>query len=497
MGLAAVWGGGVGGCPPHKRLVEVAAAIAARPAQSLPRRMGGVNELTGAYRLFSKGSFEPDAVLRPHALATLESLADEPLVLVVQDTTVLDYTTHPGKRGLGRIGDGNGRGLLQHGALAVTPRGLAVAGEEWIESRGRVRGVLDLKVHPRVEPPQGETRKGRQSRWSEPDVWGDAATAVAGLVESLEPGSRPGKLVHVGDRHADVWRFLDKAVGLGHGFVVRAMHLGRYADEGRERGLLETLEAQEEGGVARVEVRPQHKKRKKRGKRVAVREGREAKLELRWARVTLPPPVNDRRSRGREAVEAWAVLAQEKDPPPGEEAIRWVLLSSERVEDADAARRVLGLYRCRWCIEEWHRCLKEGCGIEKARLRDAQGIARLAAVLGPVAARLLALREAARDVWERRSDPGVDGGDAGEPPGPRGWREAAGPHVLRVVAKLAKRDPATLGADEFWLTIAQRGGYLARKNDPPPGWGAIWHGWREITLLAQGLALAEGGAEDV
>ena len=251
LGSDAVWGGGVGGCPPHKRLVEVAAAIAAKPAASLPRRMGGWGDLNAGYRLLSNQAVEPDAVLRPHALATLEALAGEPLVLSIQDTMVLDYTTHPGKVGLGRIGDGNGRGLLQHAALAVVPRGLPVAGEKRVASRGRVRGVLDLNLHPRVEPPQGETRKGRQSRWSEPDVWADAATAVSELMESvgsLPPESRPGKLVHVGDRHADVWRFLDKAVELGHGFVVRAMHPGRYADEGRERKLLETLEAQAVGG---------------------------------------------------------------------------------------------------------------------------------------------------------------------------------------------------------------------------------------------------------
>ena len=237
--------------------------------------------------------------------------------------------------------------------------------------------------------------------------------------------------------------------------------------------------------MARVEVRPQYKRRKKRGKRLAVRKKREVKLSLRWAEVTPPTgtPAGERSpvagpGTGAGVMVGWAVLAREECPPEGEEALRWVILSSEPVGDADAARRVLGLYRCRWCIEEWHRCLKEGCGIEKARLKDAQGIARLAAVVGPVGARLMYLRDVARDVRAGHKPPS--------------WREVVPPHVLRVVAKLAERDPGTLEADVFWLTIARRGGYLARKGDPPPGWGAIWHGWREVTLLAQGLALAEG-----
>ena len=39
---------------------------------------------------------------------------DQPIPLILHDTTELDYTYHRALGGTGRIGDGGGRGFLQH-----------------------------------------------------------------------------------------------------------------------------------------------------------------------------------------------------------------------------------------------------------------------------------------------------------------------------------------------------------------------------------------------
>ena len=49
--------------------------------------------------------------------------------------------------------------------------------------------------------------------------------------------------------------------------------------------------------------------------------------------------------------------------------------------------------------------------------------------------------------------------------------------VIQVVLHLDKRPKATLTAKDLWHTIARFGGYLDRKNDPPPGWQTLWKGW--------------------
>jgi hypothetical protein len=37
--------------------------------------------------------------------------------------------------------------------------------------------------------------------------------------------------------------------------------------------------------------------------------------------------------------------------------------------------------------------------------------------------------------------------------------------------------------------VAKLGGYIARKNDPPPGHQILWHGHTKLELMAAGFAL--------
>jgi len=43
---------------------------------------------------------------------------------------------------------------------------------------------------------------------------------------------------------------------------------------------------------------------------------------------------------------------------------------------------------------------------------------------------------------------------------------------------------------EAILWVAQLGGYLARRNDPPPGPMALWRGWKRLFDLTDGWNLA-------
>lgn len=124
------------------------------------------------------------------------------MVLCVQDTTELDFTGRDAE-GLAEIGNGGGRGMLQHAGLAVT-------------EDGRLLGPLQCFWRNRVKVPEGETRKQRRGRWTVSDSWAQVATGI-GPVDGT-------RLLHVGDRLADVFGFTQTCSRLGHGWVVRAQH---------------------------------------------------------------------------------------------------------------------------------------------------------------------------------------------------------------------------------------------------------------------------------
>jgi hypothetical protein len=442
-----------------QRLVQVVAAIRASPQASLPKQCQGGAELAGAYRLLSNARVDPKAMQMPHRQRTAERCRDQATVLIVQDTTELDFSQRAARqsiRGVGPLGatDSGGAGLIQHAALAI-------------DITGQTRGVAHQCWHCQQRSTPGETRTQRRERWTEADNWADAAHAVA----TLDFGS--ARLIHVGDRHSDVFDFLQTTGRLGHGYVVRAMH-NRYIDDGESR-LLEKLAEQPVAGTQRFDVPARS------GPPRSKRQARQATLALRHCPLQLRPPKNDPRFVDAQPLAAWGVQLQEIDASADVEPIAWTLLTSEPVDTVADAWHIVELYRKRWVIEEWHRALKEGCRLEASRLDDARDVMRLAAILGPVAANLLEMRDLA-DRKPQADDPAV--------------LQAVMPRLIsHVAARLAKIDPAHMTPRQFWRLIARKGGHLGRKNDPRPGWKAIWDGWQQVNLMAQGLALAEGAAD--
>jgi len=371
-----------------------------------------------------------------------------PVVLCVQDTTDLDYTNRSAVRGLGKIGDGGGRGFRQHTGLGVN-------------ESGEVLGILEQKWFLPVEPPADETRRQRQARWSEPDVWAD-------LAEDIGPWPPQSRLIHVGDRHSDVFRFLCTCRQVKHGFVVRAMH-DRYLLDGER--LWQRLGQQPARFVQTVKIRAQ----RTRGNQLK-RSARTAQVTIRYAPVLLPPPRNDPRTAEEHPIRAWAIYALEQDPAGAEDPLEWMLLTSEPVDDDAGARRCLQWYGCRWIIEEWHRALKEGCRLEHSQLDDVRDLQRLAALLGVIAVRMLQLRDLAD-----ADHPQADNPAALQRTAPRLW--------IEVVSRLANRAWEDLTPREFLLAIARRGGFLGRKHDGRPGWKVIWRGWYDVQRMVEGLEL--------
>jgi len=131
------------------RLIALASILAQRPEVSLPAACDDPAMRKGTYRFFENDAIEPAAILASHADATWERVAALPLVLAVQDTTELDFSTHPATTGLGPLRVPSNQGLLVHSTLAVTPEGLPLgllAQEVWarpavpLEERGRKKG---------------------------------------------------------------------------------------------------------------------------------------------------------------------------------------------------------------------------------------------------------------------------------------------------------------------------------------------------------------------
>jgi hypothetical protein len=429
--------------------------MAAAPDHSVPDQHKTWGDIKAAYRFLNHPKVTPERIQAIHRQQVRHLCSAYAVVLAIEDGSELDYTGHPSVEGLGFVGDGIGRGLLQHSTLAVT-------------TDGHLLGILHQIWWKRARTPEGEKRRQRQARAKESDLWGDSIRAIG----AIGPGTR---LIHVTDRGGDCYATMHAAYAAGQGFLIRAKH-DRYVNDSTEH-LWGFMKRQPVMGTRSVHIAARPAKRK-----VPAQPARVARLAIRYARIQVPPPRND--PRFTERLWAWAVYVVELDPPPGVESVEWMLLTSEPVENIDQANTRVDWYTGRWLIEEWHKAEKTGCRLEASQLKNADALERLAALTAVVAVRLIQLRElaqAATDTVEAAGDSLRNQPAALQNLVPLDW--------ILVVSHLAKCRPESLTPRLFWLTLARRGGFIGRRSDGLPGWQTIWKGWAEVMTMVQGVEI--------
>jgi hypothetical protein len=199
-----------------------------------------------------------------------------------------------------------------------------------------------------------------------------------------------------------------------------------------------------------------------RGRRQA-RESRQAEVEVRSARVRLRPPT--RRGQQLPEVSVQAVLVREIAPPPGEEPVEWLLLTSLPVDSAEQARQVIQYYCTRWMIEIFFRTLKQGCRVEERRFEHIDRLLPCVAVFLIVAWRTLYVCRLSRSM------PAVSCEAVFEP---SEWKA-----VYRVVRRESPpSQPPPLA--EMVRLVAQLGGYINRPRKDPPGPQTVWIGLQRM-----------------
>ena len=166
----------------------------------------------------------------------------------------------------------------------------------------------------------------------------------------------------------------------------------------------------------------------------------------------------------------------EAKPPKDEKAIKWILLSSLRVNSFEDSCRVIDLYKCRWIIEEYHKCIKTGCGVEKKQFKQEFRIENFLGVANVVAVRLLQLRSHARNTPKTPAKKIID------------------PLKVDILLKYKKMPKEDVSVYEYYRLVASLGGFLGRKSDGEPGWQTLWFGEVKLTMLVEGARMAlEGG----
>jgi hypothetical protein len=437
-----------------KRLVEVADRMVRHPGGTLPKKMGTPADLKALYRLVSCDAVTHRAVLETHRRRTLARMREcDGVVLLVHDTTQLDYTGKHSLENLGQIAKGFHRGYLAHNTLALKA------------DTGEVMGLAGQILHVRPHVPKKEPRVRRKERHNrETRLWKRGSEAV---------GPPPaGRLwVDVCDRGGDLFEYLDHKHAQGGWYVVRSKHdrvVWVDGDRGRAVKLHEHAAALPRLGNWSVSVKAN-----------TGQVAREAEVSVACGKVTLPVPRPACGEHGQQPLDVWVVHVREVDPPPGVQPLQWVLLTNVPAHSFTEARQRSQWYARRPVVEEFHKGQKTGCGIELPQFTKEARLEPVIALLSVVAVFLLTLRDTARNS-ESAQKPATD---------------LVPPECVRVLNAWRWQDRNRFTTvKEFLFAVARLGGHLNRTSDGDPGWLTLWRGWQDLMVMVRGVqALRRSG----
>ena len=434
-----------------RRLVAAAAKIACHPEKPFTQLFDW-NELRGFYRLCDQPQATLAAVMAPHRQQTWQRMGRQRLVLILHDTTELDFSSHRKLRGAGQIGNEHGKGFLQHNSLAVVPKPRQVLG----------LAFQQLKV--RQPAPEGESTYQRKRRRRESDLWLDGFRGAGRPPEGC-------RWVDVCDRGSDDYEAMRVARGLGHDFLIRA-NQNRLAfvtpEQDRQEHVLDYARTLPSRGSDRVDIPGR-----------GGRPPRSATVSLAAAPIWVPAPAGTAQRRSQPVLAAWVIRIWETQPPADvKEPLEWILLCSVPTDTLEELKERRDWYCCRWLVEVFHDIEKNGCSEEDRRFETAERMETCLAVLAVVAVRVFQLRTALDHQPNEPAD------------------QVATETEQRLLRTFLKQDKESLTVREFVRGVARLGGFLGRKCDGEPGVRALWRGYQRLQDIALGSHLHSSATTD-
>jgi hypothetical protein len=436
-----------------RRLVRLVDGMARHPGGTLPDKFPVPADLRAFYRLMNCDRVHHEVLIQAHAEATRQALADAPpgVVLVLHDATELDFTSKTSLDGqLGQIGQGTHRGYICHNSLAVR----LVPNEAGDAMIPETVGLLSQILHHRPRVAKDETAKQSRERSNrESRLW------VRG-VQACGPVPPGVACIDVSDSLSDTFEYMAYEATHDRQFVLRVRE-DRRLDEPVGGHLLETVRALPASGRRTVAIRSS-----------PGRSARISEVQVAFTPVRIAPPGKKLGEYAAVALDLWAVRVWEAQTPAGEEPLEWILLTNRPVAGLADAQERIDWYEWRWIVEEYHKGMKTGCGIEGMQFERIERLEPAIAVLSVVATTLLRLRDAAR--------------------APDADRRCATDVVDRVyVEALSSCYPGRLKGEitvlKFYLHVARLGGHQNRKGDGFPGWLTLWRGWTKLESIVTGF----------
>lgn len=434
-----------------QRAQKVLAQLSRNATDSIPAACSGEGETKAAYRFFDNDRVAPEEIQRTHTEATLARMAEHPIILIPQDTTVLNFSNQHARTDAGPTTKDSTKGIHLHCALAITPEKVCL-------------GMVATKQWHREEL-QKLTRKERNKKdYTTPIEEKESYRWLENYKKANEYAALlPNTLiVSMADREGDIYDIYQEAnkIFLHEGakahYLIRAKTDRKVCDEtGKKKNekIKSTLKSEKPLGQVIINVSGTKK-----------RKAREADMSVYSKAIYITLPEKQKKDKDYKPIKITAILCSENNPPAGAEAIEWLLITDLAVLSFEDACDKIQWYACRWQIEIFFKILKSGCTIEKLQLTDKNFSACLIFYI-IIAWRILYVVVMGRHCPDISCECIFSKEE---------WQTT----YVVVYRKRPPDIPPTL--NEMTRMVASLGGYLNRRSNPEPGVKTMWIGLRNM-----------------
>ena len=303
-----------------KRLMQIVSNLSAKPSATVPQASGNWAQTKATYDFWDSPYLKPSMIRQGHIQSTVERIVQHPVVLAIQDTTELNYTSHRALSGAGYLDSKYATGLKVHSTLTVTTAGVPL-------------GIIGQYVWARELEELGKS----QHRHQKPTQYKESQRWLDGLRETQSRIPEAIQVVTIADREADFYDLFAFPRRQDSEFLIRATQNRCLADS--QEHLWEAIRSVDSRGNMTVEV-----------KRNPMRPARTAILSIRYRTITIQPPQNRTKKEQLVPITLQAILVREEDSPPEIEPIEWLLLTTLEVSTVEDVNKYVQWYSYRWLI---------------------------------------------------------------------------------------------------------------------------------------------------
>lgn len=187
-----------------KRLRGIVSVLTEKPNTCIPQAASNYHQAKAYYRFWDNKKVKPELIMISFIEETVKKSLESNIVLAIQDTTDIDYSSHSKTQGLGYLEKPYQLGLKSHTCLSANGDGLPL-GILWQRQWAR-----DFEEYGKKKQ-----RKNKPTNAKESQRWIDCQKDVNSLL------SKAKTLIHITDREGDIYEFLSLERSEGQHILLR------------------------------------------------------------------------------------------------------------------------------------------------------------------------------------------------------------------------------------------------------------------------------------